>query len=52
MLTLNFKINYSTEVYILKILLFRTTDEEFNPKPATPKLIFHSLADLLSQVHI
>lgn len=28
----------------------RTTDEEFNPKPANPKLIFHSLADLLSQV--
>lgn len=27
-----------------------TTDEEFNPKPANPKLIFHSLADLLSQV--
>ncbi|XP_015911172.1 clustered mitochondria protein homolog isoform X2 [Parasteatoda tepidariorum] len=28
----------------------QTTDEEFNPKPATPKLIFHSLADLLGQV--
>ncbi|KAG8192670.1 hypothetical protein JTE90_009698 [Oedothorax gibbosus] len=28
----------------------QTTDEEFNPKPASPKLIFHSLADLLSQV--
>ncbi|GFQ78441.1 clustered mitochondria protein homolog [Trichonephila clavata] len=28
----------------------QTTDEEFNPKPASPKLVFHSLADLLSQV--
>ncbi|XP_035227137.1 clustered mitochondria protein homolog isoform X1 [Stegodyphus dumicola] len=28
----------------------QTTDEEFNPKPANPKLIFHSLADLLGQV--
>ncbi|GIY01947.1 clustered mitochondria protein homolog [Caerostris darwini] len=28
----------------------QTTDEEFNPKPASPKLIFHSLADLLGQI--
>ncbi|XP_054711903.1 clustered mitochondria protein homolog [Uloborus diversus] len=28
----------------------QTTDEEFNPKPANPKLVYHSLVDLLGQV--
>ncbi|RWS27357.1 hypothetical protein B4U80_02506, partial [Leptotrombidium deliense] len=28
----------------------QSTEEEFNPKPANPKLVYHSLVDLLSQL--
>ncbi|RWS13928.1 hypothetical protein B4U79_14102 [Dinothrombium tinctorium] len=28
----------------------QSTEEEFNPKPASPKLVYHSLVDLLSQL--
>src|ERR1700733_9132336 len=28
----------------------QSTEEEFNPKPANPKLVYHSLIDLLNQI--
>jgi protein TIF31 len=34
------------------LILFRTTDEKFLPKPVQPKAIFHSLVDLLNNVRL
>lgn len=38
-----------TEVYVL-CLSFRSTTYTFNPKPANPSFLSHSLVELLSQI--
>lgn len=34
----------------MKLLTYRSTDEQFNPKPNAPSHLCHSLIDLLSQI--
>lgn len=43
---------YKLYYWLIITIIIRSTNEEFNPKPATPNHLCHSLIELLSQVSV